>query len=218
MKRFFLSIGSLLLVLLASAQEYRGALSADFSLLPNLDAEAEIELRKVFYPGSYFNRTFQGKISYSWSPSWQTGLSYSYAIIDKDEEFSDDAEGESAEKHKISLDIGYETKRMDNDLKFSNRFRIQMSTLDDKKPKPYIRDRFMVDYRITKKFKPYIGVEPYFHLRQQKFKVVRFYLGSDVTLFGTDVDIYYIAEVKPVKYNSSATYILGIAVKLDYRK
>jgi hypothetical protein len=218
MKRFTLAIISLFILMLATAQEYRGAVSAEFSLLPNLDAEAEVELRKVFYPGSYFNRTFQGKLSYDISSALKTALSYSYSLIDKDEEFSDEAEGESSERHKVSVDFEFETGRYDNDLKFSNRMRLQMAALDENKPKAYFRNKFSMDYRVSKKMNPYIAVEPYFNIRKGEIKVIRCYLGNELTLFNSNIDIYYIAEIRPVENYTTAQYIIGISVKLDYRK
>jgi len=200
-----------------TSQEYRGAVSAEFGLSPKLEAGVEIELRKVFYPGSYFNRTFQGKLDYKFSKRWSVGTMYSFSLIDKDEEFSDEAEGESSDRNKISTDIVYQPKRFNNNLRLTNRFRFQIATLDDNRPKAYLRNKITLDYKVADKLNPYIALEPYYNLRLQKLKVIRAYLGNEMPLFNTVLDLCYIVELRLNEKTTDVQYILGLKVKLDYK-
>jgi hypothetical protein len=143
---------------------------------------------------------------------------YSFSLIDKNEEFSDEAEGESSDRHKVTLDVGYQPKRFDNNLRLTNRFRFQIATLDDNRPKAYLRNKVTLDYKIADNLNPYIALEPYYNLRLQQVKVIRGYLGNEMLLFNTGIDLYYIAELRLKDDNTTdMQYILGLKVKLEYK-
>ena len=201
-------------------QEYRGGISAEFSIAPRIEAEAEIELRRIFYPGTYINRTFQGSVSYSFSKSLSADLVYSFALIDKSGEFSEtDLDNEKSERSKLALDLQYQPGRFNNDIRLSNRLRYQYAVVDrDDAPKQVIRERLKIDYKISGKMNPYVAIEPYYSLKVNKIKVVRFWLGNEFPLFGTEMELYYIAEINLKIDHNTVQYIVGATLKLDFKK
>jgi hypothetical protein len=204
----------------AWAQEYRGGVSADIGITSRLDAEAEVELRRIFYPEYYLNRTFQGGISYNLSRTLNASLSYTFSLIDKDKDFPDpEEEDETSEKRKISFDLQFQPRRFTNDLRISNRFRYQHTILENEdEPHQYLRNKITLDYKISGKMNPYIAVEPYFQLSENELSVIRFYLGNEVGFIGTKIDLYYIAEIRQGEESPIAQYIIGVTLKLDFWK
>ena len=207
------------LFLPAGAQEFRGSVSAEFDILPQLQGEVEIELRTIFYPESYFNRTFQGELNYEINSLWSIGGTYSFAIVDEDHEFEDDDEGETGDRNKWVVDLTFQPARFKSDLRLSNRLRYQFTLDEDDEPKMYLRNKLTLDYKITGKMNPYIAVEPYFRFDSNKIKIIRVYLGNEMPFFSTKIDLYYIVEIRPDReYTTTAQYIVGVAFELDFKK
>jgi len=218
--RFAIVIISLVTFFLpAGAQEYRASVSAEFDILPRLQGEVEIELRKIFYPRSYFNRTFQGELSYEINSLWSIGAMYNFAIVDEDREFEDEDDGETGDRNKWVVDLTFQPRRFESDLRLSNRFRYQYTIVDDDDPKLYLRNKLTLDYKITGKMNPYIAVEPYLRFDSNKIKIIRIYLGNEMPFFSTKIDLYYIVEISPDRESTTTSqYIVGVAFELDFKK
>jgi hypothetical protein len=201
------------------AQEYRGGVSAGFEILHGLKGEAEIEIRKIFIPEKYFNRTFQGSVTYNMTKSWTAGITYSYAIIsEEDDDDNGDKAEEAFDRNKLSIDAEYQPKRFGNDLRFSNRFRYQVSRIDDDEVKQYIRNRVMVDYKVSTVMNPYVALEPYYRFDKNKVNILRIYIGNEMPLFSSKINIFYIAEIHPGPEYPTAQYIIGLKLELDFKK
>jgi hypothetical protein len=207
-----------LLILPAGAQEYRGGISAEFGLLPKLEAEAEMEFRKIFFPESYFNRTFQGSLTYELTDRWSVGTTYSYAVITEKEERDEDLGEEAYDLNKIAVDMDYQARRFTNDLRISNRFRYQVSQADDDGSRHYIRNRIMIDYKISPAMNPYMAIEPYYRLEKKIVNNLRFYIGNEMAAFGSKIDLFYIAEVHLRPDYTTTQYIIGLKVELDFKR
>ena len=218
MKRILYSL-LVLIVLSCSlrAQEYRAGVSVESHILPCLKGEAQFELRSIFYPGYYLNRTFQVELSYEFSQSWNLGAAYSYSYISKDDEFDNVNGDETSDRNKYMVNLEFNPKRYVNDLKISNRIRYQYSTVNGDQSKQYLRNKFTVDYKITSRMNPYMSIEPYYQLEKNKFNIVRFYLGNELPVWKSKIDIYYIAEVHLVPEQVNADYILGLMIELDWK-
>jgi len=202
----------------AVAQEYRSAIAAEFRILPRLEAEVNVELRKIFLPESYFNRTFQGSLEYKISESLNIGTTYSYAIITEKDEYEDEKGDEAFDRNRLAADLVFQPKRFDNDLRISNRLRYQVSTVDDDESKQYLRNRIMLDYRISSAMNPYFALEPYYRFSSERINIVRLYIGNEMPLFKSKIDLYYIAEIHLDPDRNTAQYIIGLSVELDFKK
>lgn len=199
-----------------NAQEYRGGVSAEFRILKRLEAEAEIELRKIFIPESYFNRTFQGSLGYEITNRWSIGATYSYAVITEKHNYDHNISEEALDRNKLAVDLDYQSKRFGNDLRLSNRFRYQISTGDDD-DRQYFRNRVMVDYKISSAMNPYLAFEPYYRFDKERVSIVRIYIGNEMPLFNSKIDLYYIAEIHQDPQYTTAQYIIGLTVELDFK-
>lgn len=198
------------------AQEYRGGVSAEFSILPRFEGEAGIELRKIFIPESYFNRTFQCSFKYELTGRWSIGTTYSYAII-TEKENQEERSVEAFDRHRLVIDLDYQAKRFGNDLRISNRFRYQVSTADEHDTRQYFRNRVMLDYKISSLMNPYLALEPYYRFDENRVNAVRFYLGNELPVLGSKIDLYYIAEVHLEPEYTTAQYIIGLTLELDFK-
>lgn len=202
----------------AQAQEFRLGISAETGIVNRLSGELEVEARKVFSPEPYFSGVFQAKLKYALSRRLDIAASYSYAYIINqftDYEFRGD---ESSDRNKFTTDLVYQSRRFSNDVRLTNRFRYQYAVTDDKKPKEYLRNRLMFDYKLNRKMNPYVAIEPYFHLRDNRINIIRFYLGNELPVWKTDMELFYIAEVHLKKGNPFAQYMIGVTFKLDYNR
>ncbi len=201
------------------SQEFRGGVSADFSILPKIEGEIELEMRGGWVPESYFTRMAQFQVDYVFSKRWSAGLLYSYSSITESGEHALDEANENKEKNRFAINVNYQTKRLDNDFRIGNRLRYQYASVHDKSPKQYIRNKVTVDYRMTKAMNPYISVEPYISISDHEVHTIRVYLGTEMPVFKSKIDVYYISEIthKDEDY-LNMQYMIGLTLKLDFRK
>jgi hypothetical protein len=213
-RQLLLMLMALVISVFARAQEFRVGVSAETGIVNRLSGELEIEARKVFSPEPYFSSVFQGKIKYAVNRRLDVAASYSYTY--KKNQFTDYtlAGDESSDRDKVTADLVYQPKRFSNNVRLTNRFRYQYAVTDDKKPKEYFRNRMMLDYRLNQKMNPYVAIEPYFHLRNTRINIIRFYLGNEVPVWKTEMELFYIAEVHIKKGNSFAQYMIGATFKI----
>lgn len=218
MKYWFLLLAFVIVESLYS-QEFRGGVSADFSILPQIEGELEMELRGGWVPEAYYSRMAQLQVDYILSKRWSAGMLYSYSNITESGEHALDETNENQEKSRYAINVNYQAKRFNNDIRISNRLRYQYASVHDKKPKQYIRNKFTVDYRMTKAMNPYISIEPYISLTEHEVHTVRVYLGTEMPVLNTKLDVYYISEIthKDEDY-LNIQYMIGVTVKLDFRK
>jgi hypothetical protein len=203
---------------LIMAQEYRGGVSTEVEITRNLNAEIGFEARKVFNPESYFNKTFQGKVEYSFADLWRVATSYSYSFITEQEDDGEETGEETSDKSKITADLIFQPRRFNNDLKLVNRFRYHYSTVDDSRAKEYLKNKLTLDYRIHKNMNTYVAVEPFYHLQSRRISHLRIYLGTEMPVLRTKMEIYYIAEVKFKEESFRTFYIVGASFKINYKK
>ncbi len=215
--KYWLFLWSLISVQTLFSQEFRGGVAADFGILHRVEGEVELEIRKAWIPESYFSRMAQIQVDYILSDRWSAGLLYSYSYITESGEDALDETNENLERNRFGINISYQTKRFENDLRISNRLRYQYSSVDDKKPTQYLRNKLTVDYRMTKAMNPYIAVEPYYDIVEGELRSVRVYVGNEMPLFNTKIDIYYISEIRHEEEYLDIQYIIGIAIKLNFR-
>jgi hypothetical protein len=200
------------------SQEFRGGVAADFGILPKIAGDVDLEVRKAWIPEAYFTRMAQMQIDYAFSKRWSAGLMYTYSYVSEKGEHALDEDNENLERNRYGLNLNYQTKRFDNDFRISNRLRYQYASVDDRKPTQYLRDKITVDYRLTRAMNPYISVEPYFNLVKTGLNSVRIYLGTEMPVLGTKLDIYYISEIRHEEEQLQIQYIIGASVKFNFRK
>jgi hypothetical protein len=188
--------GSLFLLpyLSTTAQELRLGIEYDKSVVPKLTVESKAQMRKNLNlsPGIY--AIIQAGMSYELLKgiSLSGTLRYSTATGESDEENID----EINEKIRYTADLKLKTRQFKNDITLKNRLRYQHSAILNENDKDYIRDKFSVEYRLTRVMQPYVAFEPYFILTQKKIRKLRIYLGSDLELFNNEFELCFILESK----------------------
>jgi hypothetical protein len=200
------------------AQEYRGGVGINIDLTKKLSTEIEFEMRKVFYPESHFNKTFQGKLEYSLTDFCGVAASYTYSSIKEQEDDYEEEGTETTDKSKFTADLNFQPGRFHNDLKITNRFRYQYAITDESESTKYLRNKVSLDYRINKTMSSYVAVEPYYQLKSQRINQLRIYIGTEMPVLGTKMEIYYITEVKFKEEFIRTFYIVGASFKINYKK
>jgi hypothetical protein len=215
-KVIFILLILLINIQFIAAQEYRGGLSADIKINGRLKADVDLETRRIFFPGTYINRTAQIGLGYQLKPNLSAKVLYSYAYITRNSEFDKITGDETSDRNRYMFDIQYSPKRFSNDLKLSNRLRYQYTVVRNNKPKQYLRNKFTVDYKITAKMNPYVAIEPYYQIDNNEFRLVRLYIGNEVPVWKTKLDLYYITEFNFLPEHLTTQYTLGLMFEFDW--
>jgi predicted porin len=218
MKRFLqirVALGATLCLLSysASSQELRGAIAAQIDLSPRVSSEIELQARRISLPQTCFNRNVEVKLDYSLFKPLTLSGSYSFSYLSEQPEQLGESDDENSDKHKISADVEFKPERFDNDLRLSNRFRYQYTTIDNSKTREYLRNKLTLDYKISKKMNPYIAIEPYYNLNSSDIHLVRLYLGNEFSFKKSKLELYYIAEKREKNDQIDLQYIVGVVYK-----
>jgi hypothetical protein len=172
----------------------------------NIGLDTEIRQPSVLY-NDYLG-LMQTKIGYEISKRFDLELGYRYKT--NIEEFYPESHVEYNNKHRLTLEMAYNLKRFNNDIKLKDAIRYQANFSESGKMKKYLRNSFELNYNLTNKFKPYIANIFYYNIDENRFSEYRLKLGSDFEIGKNSLDLFYIIEIDIAKIERTR-YILGIA-------
>lgn len=195
----------------------RSSVSLGFDVTSKADAEIAFKTTRISIPDAFSKNTLKCGVDYALSKRWKLSASCHYSFLSRLPENMNESGEETSDKLKLAADLVYEPKRLDNDLKITSRLRFQHTLAEDKKPKDYLRNKTTLDYKISKAMKPYIALEPYFNLHSNRFSYLRFYIGNEMTLRKTKIDLYYIAEARLKQEHFGIQYIIGADFRFNYK-
>lgn len=120
-------------------------------------------------------------------------------------------------QHRLFADITY-TKKIN---KFSTDFRVrfQKKFEREKLPENYIRPKISFKYKISKKLKPYMAAEGFYHINYagNNFDDVRFFIGCEYAYSDSkSIKLYYALDREINVAYPVQTNILGISWSLDF--
>ncbi|MBN2275758.1 MAG: DUF2490 domain-containing protein [Bacteroidales bacterium] len=200
----------------AMAQEFRSSLALDYAIFSKMNAELEFKACQSFIPDKYSKKTIQGSLDYSLSKRWKLSASYAWSSVSKFTGNTEEIGEETLDRQRYTADLFYKPKRFDNELRLTNKFRYQYSVTENSKSKAYIRNKITLDYKFSKILEPYIALEPYYNIHAQRFSYLRLYIGNEMTVMKTKMEMYYIAEARLNEENFGVQYMLGIKLNIEY--
>ena len=198
----------LMIYLSTSAQEMRFGVGYEKNILPKLEIDGKVQLRKRINQSKAYYSIVQAGLAYDISENITVSGSFRYSTAPGgfDEEINDDIN----EKMRYTANFILGTKRFNNDIKIRNRLRYQHSVVISDDDRDYIRNKLIIDYKLTKRMKPYVAVEPYLLLEEQRLRKLRFYLGSEFELFSNELELCFIVEGKSKDGTISMFHAAGI--------
>ncbi|MCK4751295.1 MAG: DUF2490 domain-containing protein [Bacteroidales bacterium] len=194
------------------AQELRLGINYEKNILPKLEIDSKVQLRKVMNQSNAYYAIVQAGLDYELSEniSFSGSVRYTTSPVEIDEETVDGIN----EKLRYVADFRLKTKRLRNDIKISNRLRYQHSAIFMDDNRNYIRNKLSVEYRLNQGMKPFIAVEPYLLLEEQRIRKLRFYLGSEFELFNSEFELCFIIEGQSMDEVITIFHKVGIHYKL----
>ena len=177
-----------------NAQELRLGIDYDKRILPKLEIDSKAQLRKIMNQSSSLYSIFQAGLTYEISEN--ISLSGSIRYSSASGEFDDEIIDEINEKIRYTADLKLRTKQFNNDITIKNRIRYQHSAIIADDDRDYIRDKFSIEYKLTRGMKPYVAVEPYLILEEKRIRKLRFYMGSEFELSDNEFELCFILEGK----------------------
>jgi predicted porin len=201
----------IMLCLSTSAQELRFGINYDKKIIPKLEIDSKVQLRTIVNQENSFYSIAQLGMDYKISDNISVAGSvrYSTAHSEIDEKINE----EINEKLRYTADLKLSTERFDNGTKIKNRLRYQYSAVITGDDKNYVRNKLSIDYKLTRRMKPYVAVEPYLLLDNKKIRKLRFYLGSEFELKNNELEFCFIVEGKSRDKVISMYYKAGIHYK-----
>ena len=133
------------------AQELRLGINYEKNILPKLEIDSKVQLRKVMNQSNAYYAIVQAGLDYELSEniSFSGSVRYTTSPVEIDEETVDGIN----EKLRYVADFRLKTKRLRNDIKISNRLRYQHSAIFMDDNRNYIRNKLSVEYRLNQGMK-----------------------------------------------------------------
>lgn len=156
---------------------------------------------------------WQSELEYGLRKWLDVGVGYRYATTAEYNSFWNEQLDYDA-KNRFTVDMQLKSARFDNGVKLKNRFRYQVSVKDNGKTKPYLRNKFTIDYKLTSLFRPFIEMEMYYNPRDKEIRSIRMYLGTSLEMGSNTIDIVAITEVDMSEY-VNVKYVLGLSYSFD---
>jgi len=208
-----LSISFLLASLGIAAQELRIGVDYKRMLPAKLEFTSKVQLRNILIPQNTFYVILQVGLEYEIFETLSLAGTYRYSLIPTGK--SENLLESLGEKQRYTAELEYKHPRFDNGIRLSYRLRYQHSAIHEGKSRDYLRSRLKVDYKLTKELRPYIALEPYYRLGKNEMNRIRLYLGSEINVVRTEIELSYIFEVKTHDDNGNWTsHMIGLFLKL----
>ena len=196
-----------------AAQELRIGVDYDRMLLTKLEFRSKVQLRNIPIPQSTFYGILQVGLEYEIFKTLSLAGTYRYSLTPNTmgEKLLESIE----DKMRYTAELKYRHPRYDNGIRISYRLRYQHSASHEGKSKDYLRNRLKVDYKLTKELRPYTALELYYMLGKYEMTRLRLYLGSEINVVRTEIELSYIFETKTHDDNGSWTsHMIGLFLKL----
>jgi len=192
----------------AYSQEVRLGINYERNLLPKLELKSKCQIRKHNNHPITFYSIVQAGLQYKITRKVSVSGSVRYTLSpDRNINWEFD---DIYEKTRYAAEIKYKTRRYNNDIRISNRFRYQhLSTHSDEK-KDYLKNKIVIDYKLTKAHNVYIAIEPYLRLGELKIQKCRIYIGDVFNISNHEFEVYFIVEGKTHNDVFSINHTLGI--------
>jgi len=205
-------IGLLMCRLGVSAQEFR--IGADYErMLPaEIEFTSKLELRNAIIPQNTYYTILQVGLKHEILQNLSLGGTFRHSLtpMGKSENLLESLD----EKKRYTAELAYKYPRFDNGVRLSYRLRYQHSLTQKGHSKDYLRNRLKVDYKLIKDLQPYLAIEPYFRLEENKIRKYRFYLGSKINVCRMGMELSYIFEVKIHDELVNTSHMIGIYFEL----
>ena len=208
-----LSISLLLTSLGIAAQELRIGVDYDRMLPAKFEFTSKVQLRNILIPQNTYYVILQVGLQYEIFENLSLAGTYRYSLIptEKSENLLESLD----DKRRYTVEVKYKWPRFDNGIRISYRLRYQHSATHEGKNKDYLRSRLKVDYKLTKELRPYIALEPYYRLGKNEMNRIRLYLGSEINVVRTEIELSYIFEFYTHDDNGAWTsHMIGLFLKL----
>lgn len=197
------------------AQEFRAGVAYENEILPNFELDGKAEFRTTFESQNQYYAIFQVGAGYGFFKHFSIGGTIRLSLIPyylKEEE-DKDIDHEIDEKTRYTADFKYKTKRFKNDLRITNRFRYQYSSVDDSNPRSYLRDKIGIDYKFNKRVKPYLALEPYWRLEKNTLRKIRIYIGNELEILKNTLEVSFIIEANMKESETYTFFMVGLNYK-----
>jgi len=207
-----LSISFLFACIGIAAQELRIGVDYKRMLPAKLEFTSKVQLRNILIPQHTYYIVLQVGLEYEIFKNLSLAGTYRYSLtpIGRSENFLKSL----YEKQRFTAEVEYKWPRFDNGIRLSYRLRYQHSATQKGKSKDYLRSRLQVDYKLTKELRPYIALEPYYRLGKNEINKFRLYLGSEINVVRTEIELSYIFEVKTHDDNGWTSHMIGLFLNL----
>lgn len=201
----------LLLSNILFSQEYRAEFALSYTI-NQLQINTELQGRTGFNENQSYNSGLaQLGIEYELGKRIDMGMAYRYAFTEENAALSENSI-DYENKNRLTIDLGINLKRFENDLKIKNRLRYQMNIDDDGDQKSYIREKISLDYKLSNLWSPYSAIEVYYQAQKNQINAFRLYIGSEIDMNQHKLDFFYILEAD-IDTKTELFYILGMNYK-----
>lgn len=193
-------------------QEVRLELGLPLIDRSKLYTEVNVQTRKTFDPNLGLNKNMATlAVEYDLSNFFEFGASYriiSTRELGKTEEdnYLFDKEGARA-----TVDFTVKTNNF-NGLMIKNKVRYQVSDFEGNINKSFIRNKTLVYYKMSKKLKPYAGLEFIYRLEKNELKSFRIHWGSKMKIYKQELTGFFIIENEIKEFPINLNYIMGIKI------
>ncbi len=208
-----LLVFALLIISLKSfTQEFRLGVGYEKEILPNFELDGKAEFRTIFESDNEYYGIFQLGAGYGFLKYFSLGGTIRLSVVRDNivEKIDSEIEHEIEEVIRYTGDFKYKTKRFNNDLRITNRFRYQYSDVDAENKRTYIRDKIGLDYKFNKRVKPYIALEPYWRLEKNELRKIRIYIGNELNILKNTLEISFIMEANMKDSETYTFFMVGI--------
>lgn len=205
--RLYLSFALLLLCATMQAQELRLGAGAEFAAQKQV-FNGEVQWRKDMFESSHSVLLMQLGATHRLNNYCRIGADYRYSTGLRG--IYTESNIDYLSRHRVAVELKLYTKRFDNDIRMSNNFSYQLQIREDKRIRNYLRNEIVVDYRITRVFKPFVGAEVFYSMSERSFPMMRFCIGADLSFGKHGIEAAYKADYF-LKSNNRAEYIMQIS-------
>ncbi len=213
MKKYLLAIGAMYLVLAARLP----AQTTDIELWTGGSLNLKMSKRVTVQPEQVFKfndtiRHFKSAysdlgIKYKLSRAFGVGAGYRYI---------ENPPGKNAQRFSGDLIFNFRAKQLP--LSFQSRLRFQHEVRNiDKNKEDYLRNKFTLDYNLSKWADPYISFEPFYRFNgKNEFRVLRYTLGFDFKLIkNLSLTSFYMLQKDINSKKLANTHIGGLMLSYD---
>lgn len=195
-----------------SAQEFRIGVEYETMLPAKMEFAGKFELRNTLVPKSSFYTIFQLGLKREILKNLYLGGTFRQSLAPK--RSSESLLESMDDKRRYTAEMIYKFPRFDNGVRLSYRLRYHYSISSKGKTKDYLRSKLKADYKLIKDLRPYVAIEPYFHLEENELRKFRLYLGGKIDVFRIGMELSYILEVKSYDQLFMTSHLVGLYIEL----